>query len=152
MKREIYKVNEVSLILKQKYDTSEYPTIKNSKDCVTILYNSWDRNTIALEEQTKVIYLNKKNQIIGLYNAGVGGVDGTIMCNRKIFACGLKLIASSIIIAHNHPSGAMKVSEQDKHVTQNVKKAGDIMNIKLLDHIIIMPNGNYVSLADENLI
>jgi DNA repair protein RadC len=144
-----YKVNVVSLIYKQKYDTTDYPVINNSTTAAEILYESWDKDTIAMEEQTKVLYLNRRNQVIGLYTTGIGGVAGTFMCNTKIFACGLKIVASGIIIAHNHPSGNRMLSEQDKKITKSLKDVGDIIGIKLLDHIIILPNGSYVSLADN---
>jgi len=144
-----YKVNVVSLIYKQKYDTTDYPVINNSATAADILYESWDKDTIAMEEQTKVLYLNRRNQVIGLYITSIGGLAGTVMCNTKIFACGLKIVASGIIISHNHPSGNRKLSDADRNITKSLKDIGDIIGIKLLDHIIILPNGGYVSLLDE---
>jgi DNA repair protein RadC len=145
-----YKVNVVSLIYKQKYDTTDYPVIINSNVAAEILYESWDKDTIAFEEQCKVLYLNRRNQVIGLYNASIGGIAGTVMCSKKIFACGFKIIASSIIVSHNHPSGNRKLSSEDRNITKSLKDIGNITGIKLLDHIIILPNGDYVSLLDEN--
>lgn len=149
MKLEMFKVNVVSLTYKLKYDTTDYPIIKSSKDAANIFYESWDKDTIGLEEQFKVLYLNRRNQVIGLYNSGIGGTDGVIVCNKKILACGLKLVASAMIIAHNHPSGNRKKSQSDIQVTKSLKECGRIMNIQLLDHIILLPNGNYVSFADD---
>lgn len=149
MKEEMFKVNVVSLCYKQKHDTTEYPIINNSKLAADILYESWDKDTIALEEQMKVLYLNRRNQVIGLYNTTIGGVTGTVVCNKKILACGLKIVASGMIIAHNHPSGNKNLSEQDKIITKSLKECGKIMDIQLLDHIIILPNGNFVSFADN---
>ena len=76
MKKEMFKVNEVSLCYKQKYDTTDYPIINNSKLAADIFYESWDKDTIGLEEQLKVLYLNRRNQVIGLYTAGHGIVTG----------------------------------------------------------------------------
>ena len=149
MKKEMFKVNEVSLHYKLKHDTTDYPIINNSKLAADIFFESWDKDTIALEEQFKVLYLNRNNRVIGLYTAGIGGVAGTVVCNKKILACGLKIVASGMIIAHNHPSGNNKPSEQDRIVTKSLKECGKIMDIKLLDHIIILPNGNFVSFADN---
>ena len=149
MKKEIFKVNEVSLHYKLKHDTTDYPIIKNSKTAADIFYESWDKDTIGLEEQLKVLYLNRRNQVIGLYTVCIGGVTGTVVCNKKILACGLKIVASGMIIAHNHPSGNKQLSEQDKTITKSLKECGKIMDIKLLDHIIILPNGNFVSFADN---
>jgi len=150
MKSEMFKVNVVSLCYKQKYDTTEYPIINNSKIAADILYESWDKDTIALEEQLKVLYLNRRNQVLGLYTVSVGGLTGTVVCNKKILACGLKIVASGMIIAHNHPSGNKKLSEQDRKITKSLQECGKIMNINVLDHIIVLPNGDYTSFADNN--
>jgi len=150
MKSEMFKVNVVSLCYKQKYDTTDYPIINNSKIAADILYQSWDKDTIALEEQFKVLYLNVRNQVIGLYTVSVGGLTGTVVCNKKVLACGLKIVASGMIIAHNHPSGNKKLSEQDRKITKSLQEAGKIMNINVLDHIIVLPNGDYTSFADNN--
>ena len=150
MKSEMFKVNVVSLCYKQKYDTTDYPIINNSRIAADILFQSWDKDTIALEEQFKVLYLNRRNQVIGLYTVSVGGVTGTFVCNKKILACGLKIVASGMIIAHNHPSGNKKLSEQDRKITKSLQEAGRIMDINLLDHIIVLPNGDYVSFDDNN--
>jgi DNA repair protein RadC len=150
MKSEMFKVNVVSLCYKQKYDTTEYPIINNSKKAADILYQSWDKDTIALEEQFKVLYLNVRNQVLGLYTVSVGGLTGTVVCNKKILACGLKIVASGIIIAHNHPSGNKMLSEQDRILTKSLQECGKIMNINVLDHIIVLPNGDYTSFADNN--
>ena len=149
MKSEMFKVNVVSLCYKQKYDTTDYPIIKNSKIAADIFYESWDKDTIGLEEQFKVLYLNRGGNVIGLYTVSVGGVTGTVVCNKKILACGLKIVASGMIIAHNHPSGNKKLSEQDRKITKSLQEAGKIMNINVLDHIILLPNGNFVSFADN---
>ena len=149
MKSEMFKVNVVSLHYKLKHDTTDYPIINNSKIAADIFYESWDKDTIGLEEQLKVLYLNRRNQVIGLYTVSVGGVAGTVVCNKKILACGLKIVASGMIIAHNHPSGNKQLSKQDKTITKSLKECGKIMDIKLLDHIIILPNGNFVSFADN---
>ena len=150
MKSEMFKVNVVSLHYKQKYDTTEYPIINNSRIAADILYESWDKDTIALEEQLKVLYLNHRNQVIGLYTVSVGGLTGTVVCNKKILACGLKIVASGMIIAHNHPSGSKMLSEQDRKITKSLQECGKIMNINVLDHIIVLPNGDYTSFADNN--
>jgi DNA repair protein RadC len=96
MKSEMFKVNVVSLCYKQKYDTTDYPIITSSKIAADILFGSWDKYTIGLEEQLKVLYLNRRNQVIGLYTVSVGGVTGTVVCNKKILACGLKIVAFCI--------------------------------------------------------
>jgi DNA repair protein RadC len=68
-----------------------------------------------------------------------------------IFVAALKANATSIVISHNHPSGNLKPSQADEQLTQKIKQAGQLLDIKLLDHVIVTSEGNY-SFADEGLI
>ena len=75
---------------------------------------------------------------------------GTVADPKKIFKMALELSTSSIILAHNHPSGTLKPSDADKTLTQKLKNAGDNLDIKVLDHIIVTEKA-YFGFADENL-
>jgi DNA repair protein RadC len=75
---------------------------------------------------------------------------GTIADPRVIFVAALKANCCAIIISHNHPSGNLKPSRQDEELTQKIKQAGQLLDIKLLDHVIIT-NEAYFSFADEGL-
>ena len=95
--------------------------------------------------------LNRANKVLGIYPVSKGGVSGTLVDPKLIFSVALKCNASSIILAHNHPSGNLFPSENDKELTQKLKSAGNFLDIKVLDHLIITPEG-YFSFADEGLL
>jgi DNA repair protein RadC len=83
-----------------------------------------------------------------MYEVSSGGIAGTSVDLRMIFAAALKANAVSLIMIHNHPSGQVKPSEADKHITNKVKEAGCIIDVKLLDHLIITPE-TYYSFVDD---
>ncbi len=95
-----------------------------------------------------MIMLNRQNQILGYHQVSKGGITGTIIDLRVIYQVALKANASAIIIAHNHPSGNLEPSETDKKITREVKDAGKILNIALVDHIILTTDG-FHSMADD---
>ena len=98
-----------------------------------------------------MIMLNRQNQILGYHQLSKGGMTGTVIDIRVVFQVALKACATSIIIAHNHPSGNLEVSTADRQITQNVKQAGLILEIPLLDHLILSSEG-YYSMADEGIL
>lgn len=102
-------------------------------------------------EEFWVIYLNRNNRFISKQKISSGGVAGTVSDPKIIFNIALKELASSIVLCHNHPSGNLQPSEADISMTKKIRQAGDFLDIRLLDHIIIA-HQNYTSMADENLI
>ena len=125
--------------------------VTNSKDSYNILLNSWDSNILELQEEFKVLLLNRANQVLGVYSMSKGGVSGTFVDAKLVFSVALKCNATNIIIAHNHPSGNLNPSETDKRLTQKLKKAGEYLDIVLLDHIILTKN-DFFSLADNGML
>lgn len=125
--------------------------VSNSKESYKVLLNSWNENTIELQEEFKVLLLNRSNQVLGVYPMSKGGVSITIVDAKLVFGVALKCNASSIIVAHNHPSGGLNPSEADKKLTQKLKKASEYLDIKLLDHIIITKEG-FFSFSDNELL
>ena len=97
------------------------------------------------------LLLNNANKVIRLEKIGVGGMTGTTADPKKIFKCALENNATSVMLCHNHPSGNTTPSNADKQITNNLIKAGQFLEIKILDHIII-GNDNYFSFADEGLL
>lgn len=127
---------------------SEKLKIKNSQDSFNVLRACWSDDTIELQEEFKILMLNRSNQILGIYPLSKGGVSSTVVDAKLVFSVALRCNASSIIIAHNHPSGNLKLSEADKVLTQKLKTAGKYLDIDLLDHIVLVKN-DYVSFADD---
>ncbi len=101
-------------------------------------------------EEFWVVYLNNSNKVIYKSQLSKGGMTGTIVDVRLIFKMALEQGAVSIILTHNHPSGKLQASEADKQITTKLKIAGDQLDIKVLDHIIITELG-YFSFQDEGI-
>ncbi|PWI29761.1 DNA repair protein [Flavobacteriaceae bacterium LYZ1037] len=125
--------------------------VKDSKESYIILLDSWNKNTIELQEEFKVLLLNRSNTVLGIYQMSKGGVSGTYVDAKLVFSVALKCNASNIIIAHNHPSSNLTPSEADKKLTQKLNKAGQYLDITLIDHLIITKDDFY-SFADNGLI
>ncbi len=102
-------------------------------------------------EQFWMIALNRSNNLISLKQISDGGITGTVVDIRRIFKLALEENATSIILAHNHPSGNLSPSDADKKITRSLKDAGNTMDILVKDHLIIADSG-YYSFADEGLI
>ena len=95
------------------------------------------------QEEIRLIMLNTKNKIIAHKTISKGTVNASIVTPREIFFPAIKMMASSIILAHNHPSADVTPSNEDKNITEIVARSGKLINIKLLDHIIIGKNKIY---------
>ena len=102
-------------------------------------------------EEFWLLILNRANLVIKKELISRGGVSGTVVDTKIIFKAAVENYASSIIICHNHPSGNLIPSEADIRITKNIKEAGKLMEIPLLDHLIIAENGFY-SFVDEGMI
>lgn len=102
-------------------------------------------------EEFWILYLNNANKILKSDRLSQGGITGTFVDVRVVFKEALQVGAVSLILAHNHPSGTLKPSEPDIRLTKQFKAAGEILNIKILDHLIVTEK-SYFSFADENLL
>lgn len=100
-------------------------------------------------EEFWILYLNNSNKILQKYQISKGGLTGTLVDARLVFKKAMEIGATAIILAHNHPSGTLKPSQADKQLTNKIKIAGETLDIKVFDHLIITNEG-YFSFADEN--
>lgn len=98
-----------------------------------------------------IFYLNQSNKILRYEIISSGGLTGTVADIRVMLKNALLQNANKLIIAHNHPSGNLQPSHQDKELTKKLKEAAAYMDIQLLDHLIIAGT-NYLSMADEGII
>ena len=96
--------------------------------------------------------LNNSNKVKGIYQVSQGGITGTLVDLRILFAVVLKTLSVGILLAHNHPSGKLQASQPDKDITQKIQRAAKLFDVKVLDHIIIAPNGDYFSFADQGVL
>lgn len=127
----------------------ENPLVRSSADALKVLKEFYPPETISLQESFIVLYLNQQNKVIGGQRLSTGGITGTVADTRLVFATALKAAATGVILSHNHPSGALVPSRRDISLTEQMKKAGEILDIKLLDHIIIGHQNEFLSMADD---
>lgn len=146
------KVNEISIKYQGNFKMNEAPKITSSVSAVALLFDRWDKDRIGLQECFKVLLLNNSNRVKGIFEVSNGGITGTLVDVRILFAVILKSLSTSIILAHNHPSGNLNPSEADKRLTEKIKNAAMLFDIKVLDHLIIIPDGDYYSFADEGML
>lgn len=102
-------------------------------------------------EEFWILYLNNANKIIEQFQISKGGITGTLVDIRIILRKALELGATSLILAHNHPSGNLNPSEADKQLTKKLKTASESLDIKILDHLIVTEK-SYFSFADEGIL
>lgn len=121
------------------------PKIESSKDVVDILM---PRMRDLKKEVFKIVLLNSQNRIIDIFDAEEGTVNKANPIIREIFQKALQNYATSLICVHNHPSGKTEPSREDRDFTKELYQAGNIMQVKVLDHVIIGDN-EYYSFADD---
>jgi len=143
-------LNEITINYKPSFKVSELPIIITSKDAEKYFREVWSDKLQHIEE-TFAILLNRANKALGFSKISSGGTGGTVVDTKVVFQTALKSNATALIICHNHPSGNLKPSEADIKITKNIKEAGKIMDIALVDHLIITDE-SYYSFADEGMI
>tara|TARA_R110001592_G_scaffold49617_2_gene154552 strand:- start:72 stop:521 length:450 start_codon:yes stop_codon:yes gene_type:complete len=146
------KVNEIRVSYKEKIRTIESNSIKSSEEAAKLFFDSWSADTIGFQETFKVLLLNNANKIKGVYQLSTGSITGTMVDMRILFAVIIKTLSVGVILAHNHPSGKLLPSEQDKKLTEKIQGAAKFFDVNVLDHLIITPSGNYYSFADNGLL
>ncbi|WP_339878766.1 JAB domain-containing protein [uncultured Algoriphagus sp.] len=147
-KIDLFEVAEIKLSYSTKIKASQRPRVESSRQVYEVFTNAWDQDRIEFVEDFKVMLLSRANRVLGIVNISSGGTAGTVVDVKLVYAAAIKSNSSSVIIAHNHPSGNMRPSEQDKRLTQRIKQAGNILDIPVLDHVIMTADG-YYSFADE---
>jgi len=152
MKSKHYTIHEMELVYLPNYKIADKPILKSSSAVYDLLYGIYNPNTIRCQEEFIVIYLNNSNRVIGTQKISKGGIIATVVDTRLILGTALKSLSTGIIISHNHPSGNREPSENDKQLTSKLKNACNLLDIKLLDHIIVTPDDGYFSFADESLL
>ena len=101
-------------------------------------------------EEFWVLFLSNSNKVIHKSQLSRGGITGTVVDIRLLFKIALEYHATSIILVHNHPSGKLQASDADKDITKKLKLAGEQLDIKILEHVIVTENG-YLSFQDEGI-
>ncbi len=146
-----WEVAEIQLSYKSNVKPSLRPKITSSRDAHEVLKRVWNDSIIELCEQFKVIFTNRANKVLGVFEVSTGGIAGTVADPKLIFVAALKAGATGLILSHNHPSGNLTPSHADIELTKKIKEGGRLLEIQLLDHLILTSE-SYFSFADEGLI
>lgn len=144
------KVPQIELRYRSKIKAADRVTINQPKDAYDIFSTHWDEDTINLQEQFKVLLLDNSNRVIGIVPVSSGGTTSTVVDPRLVFAAALKACAKKVIVAHNHPSGSLLPSTDDKRITEKLVQGGRLLDIEVVDHLILTWEG-YYSLSENGL-
>lgn len=144
---QIKAVMELSKRIASGYGGNNKISIKSSYDVSRLIMEDMRH---LRKEVFKAILLNTKNQLLKQINVSIGSLSSAIVHPREVFQDAVKAGCSSLIFAHNHPSGDPEPSREDIEITSRLVKAGEILGIKVLDHIVI-GDGRYISLKEKGL-
>lgn len=141
-----YKVGEVELSYKTKF--KNIYKVVSSEDAYKYLLPTYKKGTICYKEYFKVLFLNQASQVLGYTLISEGGITETSVDVRVILQAALLTNSVALVLAHNHPSGNLKPSQEDIKITKQVKDAAQLMRIAVIDHLILTDAG-YYSFSDE---
>lgn len=144
----VYNKTIPEIKLKAKNGSLRKVKFTKSEDCYKYFLEIFDEESLEVYEQVMVLFLNNANETVGWYKASQGGISKTVIDVRLILKAALDCYATAMIICHNHPSGRLIPSDADNKITDKLKRASDLIDIKLLDHLIITTYGFY-SYQDE---
>lgn len=148
MAQKPYKSTVRSISLKA--EKSDFPKVKiTSSDDAHEFIKQFYGDDIEIYESFFIVLLNRANTTTGYAKISQGGTAGTVVDIKIIAKYAIESLSASVILAHNHPSGQMKPSEQDIKTSKEVKQALNLFKISVLDHIIIAPENKYYSMADN---
>lgn len=135
-----------------KANKSEFESVQitNSKQAAEFIRQFYG-DDISIYESFFILLLNRTNKTIGYAKISQGGTAGTVVDFKIIAKYAIDSLASSIILAHNHPSNSTTPSESDKKLTSKIKKGLELLEIYVADHIILTED-SYLSFGDEGLI
>ena len=142
------KISEIEIVYKSNVKKSDRFKVTNSKDAFNVILSMWNKDNIELLEEFKVLFLNRANEVLGIHTLSKGGISGTVVDIRLLFAVALKSAASSIILVHNHPSGNLNPSQADIQLFNKIKEASRFLDINVLDNLIISKD-DYYSCNDQ---
>lgn len=144
-----YKQNLPKFSLVSEPTNFESATVSSSSECYNSLFKLFDN--LDIFESFYVLFLNRANITTGYALISQGGICSTIVDVRIVAKYAVESLCTSVILAHNHPSGNLTPSDDDKKVTKKIKEALHLFDISVLDHIILTPNNKYFSFNDNDM-
>lgn len=139
-------VYTVSLVRDGSYKIDQRPQVHTSQDSYDVLKDWFLDND---REEFVILMLNSKNKVIGINSVSVGSLSASLVHPREVFKPAILHNAAGIICAHNHPSGNPAPSQEDNAITRRLVDAGDMLGIRVLDHIIL-GDGRFYSYTDAD--
>jgi len=140
---------EIDVVYTQHHNNFDGIVVRTSGDAVEVSSQVFRNNRMRLQEQVVVTYLNNQNTVLGTMNVGTGTATACLMDIKTIFSAALRVGAVKLIVFHNHPSGILKPSTQDERLTLRLSQAAQLLDMKLLDHIIVNADYDYFSFSDS---
>lgn len=131
--------------IQSNFPSVKIETSKQSEEFIRQFY----QNDIGIFESFFLLTLNNSGMTTGYFKISQGGITGTVVDIRIVAKYAIENLATSVILAHNHPSGNLNPSSADKRITKEIQNALELFQIKVLDHIILTEN-SYYSFADDN--
>lgn len=119
--------------------------------CEKYLRSVWDDDTIELREEFVLICLNSAHEVLGWVRLHTGGLNQSPVDLRLVLGVALQTASSSLVLAHNHPSGSLKPSPEDIALTKRLKESGALIGVNVLDHLILTRD-SYYSFKDNSLL
>ncbi|GEJ47600.1 RadC family protein [Chryseobacterium sp. ON_d1] len=142
-------VNEIKLSYSRKGNCER--SISSSRDAVEVFRAHFDAEEMDYRESFFALYLNQSNKVLGIKKISECGISSTLVDVRIVMQAALLCNASTMIVAHNHPSGNLKPSSCDIKMTSQIKEAAKILSLTLLDHVILTSDFHF-SFADDGMI
>ena len=134
---------EIRAVYKSRTKAGTRTKIDGPVEVAEYLRAIWNANTIELSEDFVVLCLNTAHRVIGWVKVSSGGYSSSQVDPRVIFAIALQTASAALVLAHNHPSGELSPSDEDKRVTDRLVEAGKLLNVKVLDHIILSREASF---------
>ena len=125
--------------------------VSGCQSAAEYLRSVWSEDRFDYCEDFVMVCLNAAGEPIGWVRLATGGINSASVDPRVVFGVALVAAATSIIVAHNHPSGNLEPSQADKLVTRRIKEAGNMIGVQLLDHIILSRTDSF-SFAEQGLL
>ncbi len=141
---------EIRAVYKSRRKFSERTTASGPSDVEAYLREIWNPRTLELSEDFLVLCLNGSHQAVGWVKVSSGGLNASHVDPRIVFAIALQTASTAIVLAHNHPSGNLEPSAEDKSLTRRLVEAGNLLGVRVLDHVILTREGSF-SFAERGL-
>lgn len=152
IENKMYDICEIDIVYRPMFKMEERKQICSSLDVYDFIKKAIKIEDQNVVERFYVVALNNSNRILWYDMVSEGGITGTMVDIRLVMSRLLKSLSTAFICWHNHPSGKMEPSSADRDITEKLKKAAGLFDIKLLDHLIINSEGRFYSFSDEGLL